>query len=419
VKPTFRHEHTFQGVSEFKFEDLPPGEYRVRASAPDHLPVTVDAINVESPGAVTAGTIRLPAGGSVSVRALSADTGEPIARAVLTLRPEGPSATTNAEGKATISPVAPGLYTLEARHADFLFASKSPVRVQGKAPTDAGAILMRPGGKVSGNVYRKNGEGYPEVYVESREITGAQVKGTYTGLQGEWELRGLSPGNHLLTFTVQVRNQFLSKSLETKISLEEDAVEDIVLAPDASLQGLLVGGPSVDPTRSVVTLYPLRADSTPITSNPIPVRSFTGDRFFVNELIEGNYLVAVRAPIRSGGTTWWSSTAQVVDKNSQATIQRGNLIVSGRLLAKDGVTPVPNQEVRLDLISAPQSGNATLRRWWQWSVRTDAQGRFEFNALPRGTYSMAAHTTTPKADGLAILTLDGDRVVTTRDLKVE
>jgi len=72
---------------------------------------------------------------------------------------------------------------------------------------------------------------------------------------------------------------------------------------------------------------------------------------------------------------------------------------------------VPRQEIRLDLLSAPQSGVVNLRPWWQHTVRTDRFGSFQFNNLPAGTYSFVATNESLESDILEIVTLRPDDVV--------
>ncbi len=415
----FNAAFTFDKSNEFRFDYLPPGEYRLTVTAPNYLPVTDGPFDVVSPGVFSVGTIKLNPGGSLKYRVVDSRTGEPIVTAVGKLNPEGPSAKSDGEGKTLMTPVKPGIYTLELTHGEYLPRKVPLVQITRGKETDEGVIEIDPGATLFGKVTDGDGEAVRGLLVEARAQNDDVTRRTNTDQSGNYTLKGLVPGGQVVTYSGLVNTRKLSKSLDLSVSAEEDTEQDVELWANSQLDGVLVAAPDVDLRRSVVTLYPLRADNFPQVTDPVRVSDILNDKFRAMDLIEGYYLVSVQAPGTGGRLSYWADVAPVFARNNQATVREGSIQLNGRIINKKTGAAVPSQDVRLDLLSSTQSGVIPLRRWWQWSAKTDAQGSFTLGKLPAGTYSLVAYNDKLRADILEVITVGNDQKVVSREFGFE
>ncbi|CAN5297546.1 hypothetical protein BH09SUM1_BH09SUM1_09310 [soil metagenome] len=411
---TFGTSCAFEQGSDFLFESLPPGQYTVTASAPNYLPVTVGPVKVSSPGVASAGTIPLETSGQLKLKMVNARTQEPISGAIATLSPKGPALWTNASGDGTFNPVMPEMYTLKVAHGDFLPFEKNLIKVSRGKVTDLGPLEMEPGAILFGAVTDGKGGAVASAVVQAQSANVTSVKRTTTDSGGRYSLHGLVPGGQVVTYSGRVNSRDVSASLEVTVSSLEKTEQNVSLTADATLIATLGAPPGVDPSRALVTLYLLRANSVPSISAPIRVDTISRGQFMATKLARGYYLVTVQAP-GTGGLTYWASTAAVLNDDNYATIAAGPMAFTGRVLKMKDGDPVAAQSIRFDLLSAPQSAIPALRRWWEWTARTDATGQFAFRNLPQGTYSFVAQNEALGSDILEIIQIDGERLITRRD----
>ncbi|MEO8377497.1 MAG: carboxypeptidase regulatory-like domain-containing protein, partial [Candidatus Sumerlaeota bacterium] len=410
----FNAAFTFSATDEFHFDSLPPGEYRVNVTAPNFLPASAGPFDVVSPGLFSAGTIKLNPGGSLKYKVIDSDTGEPIAGAKGALDPEGPAANSDAEGKTLITPIRPGIFTLKVTHPDYLDRSFPLIQIVRGKEADEGVLEIDPGAKLYGTVTDGVGNPAPNILVEAHATNEDVLRRTNTDASGNYTLRGLFPGTHDLTFSGTVNARKVTKNLQANVFVYEDTRQDVELWANSELDGRMFAASDVDLRRSVVTLYPMRSGNFPLFNEAIRVTDILSDRFLAKNLIEGYYLISVQAPGR-GRTSYFADTAAVFSRQSNTTVGEGTIQLNGRVLATKGGSAVAAQEVRLDLLSAPQSGVVPLRKWWQWSAKTDKTGNFFVGKLPAGTYSIVAHNDALKADILEVITFTDDQQLITRD----
>ena len=397
--------HHFSGTDRWRFDKLPPGEYNVTASAPNYLPVTVGPFELETAGVYSAGRISLHPGGAVRFRVVHSRTKEPIGGVTGRLTPDGPATRTNNQGNAHVSPVQPDIYTLQLSHGDFLPTEREVIQVTRGGETNVGTIEMDPGGVLHGRVVDGNRQPLRGINVEARSVEKEdEVRRAGTDAGGRYSLRGLRPGGQIVTFSGTVNDRRVARSFEISISPDREATHDVTLWANSRLRGTLLASSDVDVSRAVINLHPMRGDNVPMTGQSFRVSDITGNRFVEENMLEGRYLVAVQAP-RGSGTAHWASVVTVTDRETHAVISQGSSRVAGRVLESENGPPVAKQEVRLRLLTAPQSGVSSLRQWWQWSTMTDEEGFFAFNNLPSGTYSLVSHADDLGSDILEILQL--------------
>jgi len=65
-----------------------------------------------------------------------------------------------------------------------------------------------------------------------------------------------------------------------------------------------------------------------------------------------------------------------------------------------------NQEIRVELRSSPLSGESRFRKWWQRATTTDSDGRFRFEDLAPGVYSVKAVHNESGRDILDVLNVE-------------
>ncbi len=410
----FRGSHTFQTDGEFTFDSLPPGEYQVTALAPNFLPVSEGPFSISSPGEKSVGILRLNPGGVLKLKVVHSRTGEPVGGASASLEPEGPSRKSNGNGDIVFSPVRPGIYSLELDHPDYLPTEKRLIRVSRGKTEDIGEVELEPGAVLLGEVVDGTNSPLDGILVEARSVESDEVKRTRTDGGGSYTLRGMDPGGHVVTYSGKVNDWEMVKSLNLTVSSFDETEQNVTLWANSTLVGYLGSTSNVNVARSIVSLYPLRSDNSPITRKRLNVEMISQNRFRATNLIEGSYFVAAEAPSITGELAYWSAVARVNSAESNVSVTPGIITLRGRIRKAMG-EPVGSAQLRLELLSSVQSGYNDLREWWQWEATTDGQGYFIFSNLPAGTYSMVSHNEELQSDILEIITLENGRAVVEQD----
>lgn len=390
VSQRLQKAHTFNAGTPFRFDRLPPGDFDLEVTAPDFLPVKKEGLVLESPGLYSAGTIRLDAGGSCRFRVVNELTGEPIGGVTGALVPDGPSRKTDASGNATIAPISPGVYTLKLSHGDYVPAEQAALMITRGKETDAGIIEMRPGAVITGTVTDGAKRVVSGIEIETTSNLIEQVKRTTTDVGGKYTLRGLHPGGVELSVRGKVNERRVAKTIDVPLAAGEVKELDIELWANSRLTISLIGSANAEVQRSIVNLYPLRPDRTPMLADAVAAEHFGGNRFRAVDLLEGAYLITVSAPVSGDGILTWTELARVSGRDTSVVAASGSMRFSGQILESALGRPVAEQEVRLELLTAPQSGIEALSDWWQFTSITDNNGFFTFSHLPEGTYSLVA-----------------------------
>ncbi|MCC5876766.1 MAG: carboxypeptidase regulatory-like domain-containing protein [Candidatus Sumerlaeia bacterium] len=417
---TISTNHNFDWGYPFSMERLPPGVYSVSISAPDYLPVESSDIIVSSPGVFSVGDLRLQTGGKVRFRAVNDRTGEPIQGVTGRLVPDGPAAGTNASGNALINPVTPDIYTLQLRHGQYLNKEVPLVHVVRLRENDLGEIRLQQGATLYGRIVDGVGDPLRGILVETRavEADDEDIRTTRTDAGGRYTINGLRPGGQMVTFSGTVNQRSLSQSTDIALAVDSPNELNAVLNANSRIDGNLIAPPEIRVDRSVVTAYPLRLNGTPIASEAINGK-VEGNRFTVENLTNATYLLTAQAPMPNGDTLHWSGETIVDSPVSISFLEAGRMTFVGRVLDAPGGSPVPNQEIRFELLTSPTSGVSQLRRWWQWNVTTNSNGIFRIDYLPEGTYSLIASNEGLGADILEILQVRNRSSVSDRTIEMD
>jgi hypothetical protein len=163
-----------------------------------------------------------PRGGSenpgvLEGRVLHALSGEPVGRARVTLRTEGPqnslTALTDSAGRFVFENLAAGIYRIWAERTGFLpqeHGARPPAQAGLPVQLESGQTLrgveirLTPQGVIAGTVVDEYGDPVPRVQVAALRRTGyggvraVRVEGAETNDRGEFRLFGLAPGGYLL-----------------------------------------------------------------------------------------------------------------------------------------------------------------------------------------------------------------------------
>lgn len=148
-------------AGEYRFEDLPPGEYRVYAfhdrQASRTQQVRFDNVTIDAEGKSTPVDLLMKDGLNMKVRVISKATGEPIPYAPVRLRwtDNDDNAQTDERGEALLSYLTPGEQYVEATAAGYSLVHRMQ---QLEAPLTEITLELPPGGSMEGRVTDEAGK---------------------------------------------------------------------------------------------------------------------------------------------------------------------------------------------------------------------------------------------------------------------
>ncbi|MGE3965126.1 MAG: carboxypeptidase regulatory-like domain-containing protein [Planctomycetota bacterium] len=241
-------EATSDGDGVFRFERLVPGRYDLAASAPAHQSEIVRALDA-SPGEVTQVSVSLEAG-AILEGVVHDPSGRPIAGAEVRPRLEtgrrgGPAdfmagmrggrgarggdlERTGADGRFRFDTLAPGEYTLDVRHDEWVRQS-----VRAKTGEAAIEVTLEPGFAAQGLVVDEFDAPISGARVRVEKSRGVSQRAV-TGSDGTFRLAGLEDGTYALT--VQGQNRL---TLRDSIEAIDGDLGVIVLPPAVTLAGIV------------------------------------------------------------------------------------------------------------------------------------------------------------------------------------
>lgn len=242
--------------------EAPAGMVQIAARVPGFAPAVSKTVSV-SPGEEAGGLeIRISAGAAVSGRVVAAGN-KSIAGAAVTLRPvsgdasidlmremlpqfldtESSKASTEEDGTYEIRHLAPGEYVLAASHKEF--APSDPVTISLKADQawEAPALYLSSGGVIAGKVKELE---KPKAGILVQVLGGGPLQQSMTGEDGQFEFRGLKPGEYLLQFMDMAGMQKGKMALKTRdvvLAGEERQEVEVVFGAGFKVLGKIDGLP--------------------------------------------------------------------------------------------------------------------------------------------------------------------------------
>lgn len=391
---------------EFRFEGIVTGRYTVTVSAAGFLPQTSDEFVVVSPEETRVEDVDLRQGGRIRMRVVDEDSARGIPRAFAQVVESGDSAHSDSSGNFVIGPLEPGVWTVRVTHAEYLPSERHLVKVVAGRERNEGKLRMERGAELNGVVKNARGRAVEGAVIDVRTDDSELRESAITDADGKFRFTGLRPGTAIATASARVGRSMVTQNSTVALYQDKSANLEFVLAAESRLEGRLLGPPGTDISRAIVDLYPLESDSTPRLNDVIPARRVSGG-FEVDELAEGDYLVTVRAPLGSKEAAWFE-VAHVRGALTVVDVESGSQALTGRTMESGDGPPLVGQQVRLGLLTSPQSGFGRLSRWWRFTARSNSVGEYGFSNLPEGRYDYVAPNPAYPRDVLGILSLYDD-----------
>ena len=399
--------------------DVPKGEYTLLATAPDcavsSAELTIDAD--------LAHTIELIGAQRFDVVARHAEGGPVagadvfvIARGEPPRVPEAPvhAATTSDEGTATITSVRATEVRITASHPAY-----GNVHARTPLPAAGPVELVFPTpGTIEGSLLEGGASPEPGKWmvtlIPRGRASGAMPdipRVVAPGLDGSFRATGLSPGGYLVTVVrsaTMLSSPGKSVDLVTALMLSGDVPRESVELPPGetvrvtldALQQKRVDGPSARVSGTLVvdgrlgTNYLVQGRSGRFR-NAVEVDD--QGRFDLGALPAGQVTVQV-SPRPSGslldfrrlGQQIWSESFELVANEDRVIdIEVATAPIAGIVIGPDG-QPVSGARVEL-MVWVPRTLNPDDVRRDQFRDRTDGSGRFSFDEVPAGTFTVQAN----------------------------
>lgn len=381
---------------EFKIQGLPAGTVDLVVKAGHYLEKTVPGVVVEE-GAIHANIeIALEQGQAVSGRVVD-QAGAPVAAAEIVVRDFAQGlkelrGSSVSDGRFTIDGiVATDVVEIEVSHPSYAGYSSENVRV---GSSDLQVVLKELGG-IRGVVVGPGGEAVDTFTVQAqseaaqrdpRKAPKAQTF-TPTGGDGAFEYRGIASG----VYTVNIRSPQFSAASIPAVAVADGEVVDlgkIVLEAGGVVFGKVVDGASGLPiagARVQITQGSSRfirsaaANIAGASTSPVQTTGADGGFRFTN--LKGGSL-----SLRISQDGYVTSTVNDVNPDSAPSSQ--NLVlelsqggeITGQVLGADGKA---RAGMTVYLMGEDPGTNA--------STATDRDGRFRFQGVPAGNFTVKAH----------------------------
>lgn len=394
--------HRSDGV--FALEGLPPGRKTLLVEAPGYAPVLFGPCDVVAGGTSETVTVRVGRGGTLRGRVLSAADRQPVVAAAVEVRglpnrehreyvpvetvPTSDTyavatrldALTDGDGRFAITHIPPGAVRVQVVHPDYAQALSESVAVHDDQTTEELLVLLDAGGILEGQVLGAGGNVCANVPVSCRPLAGPRGEQTFpraqtvTTAEGRFRLGPLPQGRYLLQAVLD--NGVVSRraveitggTLQVDIGVGTLAVSGTVRRGNSPAGGVQVLLSDQAQTRS--TRWSATATTAP-------------DGTFHISGISPPEEEAVFLHVYEVDATLWSppliSRPLVLNKEEiHVDLALPEAGLSGRILDGTGL-PVP----RVFISVSPATGEDRLRHSF-----SDADGRFQFDALPQGRYRL-------------------------------
>lgn len=395
----------------FEVTDVPGGGLLIEAFEPFTARRAVASGQLREQNEQLAVTLKLIGLGTVSGTVLSSDGDRRMPGLDVVLYPAGRFSDrlisrSDSQGLYELPGVPTGNYKVVVKDYENGLTGQAEGEITADEERRTTDVLLEPTGRISGTVYApgvrlgERGEAVPDDAPRAARAT-VRLRGPKSGqtLQtdelGRFESNGFLPlGRYRITATPQTGNDGVIADTELAFNGEHRQLS-LALAGYGSVRGVVVDSSGEHPVKAaqvqVRSLSPF---------SPGILTRFTGDdgSFSIDRLPVGAFEIQVKTTIAE--TELGASLSERIDAHGQQfafTGEDGQAAirlqpsggVRGRVLADDGATPVAAAVVEL-------TGRAiSLGR------ETDAEGQFQFDALPLGEYRMAVLD--PASNGVAAL----------------
>ncbi|NOZ56196.1 MAG: hypothetical protein GXO73_05300 [Calditrichaeota bacterium] len=383
----------------YRFENLPPGPYTVRASLAGYRTDGEKTVRVADQSTVRADFSLYPNTGSLR-GAVTEEHGVGVEGVQVVARGangnEGQD-TTDVDGSFTIPNLAPDTYTVTATLAGYTAAPADTQVTLTEGNTVEISFQLRPNRRrVTGWVRSQTGSALANVAVKA--TFGTESLQARTGSDGAFSLDGLPPETQVRLTTVITKQGF--DNADTSVALGNSDLTGVVLR-------VVVHRASISGSAG---LQGVKITASSTTAGNVQTFTDADGNYRFENLYAGTYTVTaekagylVQPAQRSVSVATPESEVTGVD----FALQEIKVALTGRVVSRGTGAPVPNAPVSL------------WSRYGTQRAQTDANGRFSFsNLAPETDYSVG--TALPQQDfdnadtTLHLATTDG----TAGDLKV-
>lgn len=378
----------------FLLKGLEKGTYALRVSHLTHATWTVSKIEIESPTSQVPDIVLLP---QAEIRGGVTDAaGQPVAGAIVSGGRPGEESSTmvlsDGDGKFAVGQFSSG-------ESVVLFA-EAPGYVRGEeivtAPQTDVVLVVRSHGVLRGRVEESDTKG-PVREFRIWVSPGSEEK-SFRSEDGTFEWQGLPPGRW--TFVAQAPGYQEAELRAVEIRSGEPT-EGVVflLRGGVELAGRVVNDETGEVLPDVTVAY--RDASVPEDSAWL---RFTKNKQTTD--VEGNFKFEGVPPVEVTVIAYSplyaeARTSVIAGEEDFLEIRlRKGASLSGRVVASDGVTPLPGAQVSLENV-ARRIGNG---------IRADGAGFFSFDRLSAGRYELKAESNYGQTQPLNIVLRENERL---------
>jgi phage gp45-like len=341
--------------------------------------------------------------------------GNPVQDVFITLIPDAgfASATTDAQGKYTLTGVAPGIYTMcfDGTFAEWGTAAYGYTSdcLDGRPSFELSAgqtvsgqnTTLQLAGAIGGSVTGTNGP-VPGVWVNVLDASGAQLNGTVTDENGNWQLQGFPPG----TYTVCYDPSFTSGGYRRSCYDGQ---------PDGTNTGtaVTITGGQLTTVNASLQLGPAISGAvtdnagTPLSGVEVTAASLDGaDFYFATTAQDGNYTIGgvnpgsynvcfnaspAQGPAAGGYISEcyddqpWFGTPDPVVVGDSGTVQ-----VNAQLATGSAITGMVTDPNGAGLADVQVTATSITYQTTYGSTRTD--GSYTMPGLVAGDYTVCFHS---------------------------
>lgn len=324
--------------------------------------------------------------GSISGIVKDYTTGLTVENCQVALSPSGNSVSTDANGRYTFAKLNPGTYTLTFTKTDYLDQSASVEVLAGQNITKDIQIVYATG-SISGIVK----DNVTSQFVANCQVTlSPSGKTVSTDANGQYTFGKLDPGTYTLSFT---KSGYLDQSASVEVLAGQNITKDINLEATGSISGI------VRDFKSSQTIA-----NCQVTLSPLGKTVFTD--------ANGHYIFDNLNP---GTYTLTYSKAEYIDQS--ATVE----VLAGQTTTKDislggtmgGISGIVKDYTTSQTIANCQVALSPSGK----TVFTDANGRYIFDKLNAGTYTLSFSKIGYLDQSTTVEVLAGQ--TTTKDIQLE